>query len=261
VLVGVDDATGRAFARVVFFGAFSAAVDFGELVERVPSRSVLIDIAPLAKAAPDDIMETAFAGSVGPVAREELRPRASNHDEFERRMSELLRAIYRRHRTELAKSTADSFNGLRTFRQDEREQKAFALLEPIRQVFLNLMQTAIPLVLEHVSGLDDDLRSALERHIEADPSNESGLSVTALATVNRLHIAFSRQLVRDLESAMISDIDVAALFWGEHGVGLATIELLAVAGPAFGVVDVDGLRETFVAARREYVAKTVAATP
>src|ERR1019366_3173693 len=68
VVVGLDAATGVAYGRISLFSALHFATIFGA-VPISTSKSVCVDIDPLAEHPPDDIVESRRASAMAPVSR------------------------------------------------------------------------------------------------------------------------------------------------------------------------------------------------
>jgi hypothetical protein len=258
VLVGVDSAKGRAFGRVSFFGTFDVAVDFGALVNRVPSATVVVDIRPLVEDARGnkDVAVQRFDGAIGIVAADELEPRDVG-GEIHRRLGVLLGAIEERQRRAWVEDAAHALNLIRDLPDPERETAVLGILEPHRQVFFNLVKTSVRLLTKawvQAAGPHPEAfaaeRELLQRHIAADPGSDSGITPTALATLNRVYIAVCEQIAKELGSGPTTARALGSLFFGELGVVFASMEVLSVAGPAFESFDVVGMREKFEMARR-----------
>jgi hypothetical protein len=228
VVVGLDAATGVAYGRISLFSALHFATIFGA-VPISTSKSVCVDIDPLAEHPPDDIVESRRASAMAPVSR----PTDLTDKLFEPlsdgRAQQLLNKLMSRIASrELARGAEVIQKKLRDAGQMnvlEREALFNAVIRAEAQRILNLLR--------HVATrlkavFPAELSPLIDKLVAFDATAPSGLSQEALVCVRMAQSLLAAQMMDDYGKGILTNERIVMLIGGEAG---AAVVGRAIADP------------------------------
>jgi hypothetical protein len=232
VTVGVDASDGQIFGRFSLFSAIHFGMCFGSASTAIASKTVTIDINPLAMYPPEDIMKTEMPVASARVARPK-EPTAGLSAAINGKTQEAvftglisrmeeyaLRQTAKKMHVELAAySSMSSVEGDDLLGRviDGQAQRAWNLAN---WVILNLKQS-LPDPMQAFMG------PILDRLVARDPTASNGLSDTATATLQLAKAALVAQLRTDIKAGVLTERRIEELMG--KGPGAAVVgELVLV---------------------------------
>lgn len=232
VTVGVDGADGQIFGRFSLFSSIHFAMYFGTASSPTKTKTVTIDIDPMAAHPPNDIKMTKSARAIARVSRPSVPTdglkAAISSKEQEEVLSDLLLRIERHSLSKSAKqmhAELASYSSLPPIAGDELLRR---IVDGQSQRVWNLAKW----VLEHfksklpASALQL-LGPVIDSMLAHDPSSPNGLSITANATLEIAKGALIAQMREDVRAGRLDERRIAALM-GE-GAGAAVVGELVLA--------------------------------
>lgn len=232
VTVGVDAADGQIFGRFSLFSSIHFAMYFGMASSPPATKTVTIDIDPMAAHPPNDIKRTETPSAVARVSRPDVPTAgleaAINSKTQERVFSDLLRRIEEHSLAKLAKemhvklaaySTMSSIDGDELLLQvvDEQSQRVLNLVKWV----LEDCKSRLPAPVIPILG------PVIDSMIAHDQRSLNGLSAMANATLELAKSALIAQMREDIKAARLDERRIAALM-GEGG-GAAVVGELVLA--------------------------------
>lgn len=225
VVVGLDRDSGTAYARIAFFSTLEFAILFGPVA--VPeSRSVITDIDPLARAAPNDIVTWSE-----PAARSTVRKSADSGSSLadaiasgraEQLIGDLMRRIEDDERHEAAGSLLGKIAATAALASGERHQRIAAIVEAEAQRVFRLMRLVGEEFRENArQPLEIHLADLFDAAVALDPAAANGLSAQATASLALASDALARQIAEEFEANILDQDRLAMLIGG--GPGAATV--------------------------------------
>lgn len=232
VTVGVDASDGQIFGRFSLFSSINFGMCFGTASKPIASRTVTIDIDPLAEHPPDDINKTESAlasarvawpttPTAGLAAAISGKTQEAIFSDLIRRMEEhSLRKAAKKMHTELA-----LFSSLSSVEADELLCR---VVDRQAQRVWNLVNYVIPNFKPHLpKGTGVVIGPLLDMLIARDPNSPNGLSDTASAILETAKSALIAQMRADIKAGVLDERRIEELL-GE-GPGAAVVGELVLA--------------------------------
>lgn len=226
VTVGVDAADGQIFGRFSLFSAIHFGMCFGTASSPAMTKTVTIDINPMAAHPPNDIKKTETASALARVTRPAvstagLEAAVSNKTQ-EGVFSDLLRRIEERSLAQLAKEMHAELAAYSSMSPIEGDELLRLVVDRRSQRVLNLTKWVL-------EGFKSQLSAAtllrlgpmIDSMVAHDPSSPNGLSAMANATLELAKSALLAQMREDIIGGRLDERRIIALM-GE-GVGAAVI--------------------------------------
>lgn len=226
VTVGVDATDGQIFGRFSLFSAIHFGMCFGTASSWAATKTVTIDINPMAAHPPDDIKKTESASAIARVSRP-AAPTAGLNTAISSKtqegvFSDLLRRIGARSLEKSAKAM-------------HSELAAYSSLSPVDggELLRRVVDGQSQRVLNLVKWMLEDFKSSLpapaltifgpmiDSMVAHDPSSLNGLSVMANAMLEIAKGALIDQMREDIKTGCLDEHRIAALI-GE-GAGAAVV--------------------------------------
>jgi hypothetical protein len=199
VVIGLDAASGSAYARISLFSALHFAVLFGQ-VPVAEAGTAVVDIDPLAQSPPKDIVERREPGPVAIVTRptvmtESLQDTISS-GRAERAFGDLLRRIADRNAAIASAAILERIKDAAQLDDAARAKLFSDVLDGESQRILNVMRY----VIEGLKKQDPKMQRmapALDRLVASDPSAANGLSEGATSALELARTALVAQMLLD----------------------------------------------------------------
>ncbi|MEO3711500.1 hypothetical protein [Roseateles flavus] len=226
VTVGVDASDGQIFGRLSLFSSIHFGMRFGTASAGAETKTVTVDIDPMAARPPNDIKKVESASAIARVAVPKqptagLAAAISNGSQ-DGVFSELLRKIEARSLGKAAAKMHAELAAYSTLAEFEGEQLISRVLEGQAQRVLNIAKWVLQnfkatLPAEVLPGLQPTI-DAMTAH---DPSSTNGLTPMASATLALAIGALAAQLREDIKAGRLDEHRIAELM-GE-GPGAAVV--------------------------------------
>lgn len=226
VTVGVDASDGQIFGRLSLFSSIHFGMHFGTASAGTATKTVTVDIDPMAAHPPNDIKKVESASAIARVAAP-AQPTAGlaaaiSSGSQETVFTDLMRKIEAH---SLAKAAAKMHTELAAYSalsEFEGEQLVNRLIDGQAQRVLNMAKWVLQ---DFKPRLPAELLPALGSMIEAmtarDPSSTNGLSAMANATLALAKGALAAQMREDIKACRLDERRIAELM-GE-GPGAAVV--------------------------------------
>jgi hypothetical protein len=232
VTVGVDAADGQIFGRFSLFSSIHFGMCFGTASSPAATKTVTIDIDPMAAHPPHDIKKTESASALARVSRPGVPTAglkgAISSKTQEGVFSDLLRRIGER---SLAKSAKEmhaelaAYSSMSPFEGDELLRRA---VDGQSQRVLNLVKWVLEgFKSEFPAPVLPIFGPIIDSMVAHDPNSPNGLSAMANATLELAKGALIAQMREDIKAGKLDERRIAALL-GE-GAGAAVIGELVLA--------------------------------
>lgn len=231
VTVGVDASDGQIYGRLSLFSSLHFSMIFGFTLDAHESRSVTIDIDPLANHPPDDVVKTARGDALTRVVRPQSQTaglaRAVANDDASRWFDDLLKRMIDHSLAMTAGEMAAELTKVPNAPREEAERNIRAILEPRSQRVFNLMQW-------FVNNFKNSPQSqpfrpnwpTLDALIERDPASPNGLSSTAAAALVLAKEALLAAMVEDHRNGRLDSRRFAELMGEGPGVVIVGAAIL-----------------------------------
>ncbi|PKO28021.1 MAG: hypothetical protein CVU32_01680 [Betaproteobacteria bacterium HGW-Betaproteobacteria-5] len=232
VTVGVDASDGQIFGRFSLFSSIHFGMHFGTVSAGAATKSVTVDIDPMAAHTPNDIKKVESASAIARVAvpaqpTEGLAAAISSGSQAVV-FTDLMRKIEAH---SLAKSAAKMHSELTaysTLSEFEGEQLVDRLIDGQAQRVLNMAKWVLQ---GFKSRLPAELLPALGPMIDAmtayDPSSTNGLSSMANATLALAKGALAAQMREDIKAGRLDERRIAELMGDGPGAAVVGQAILA----------------------------------
>jgi hypothetical protein len=231
VTVGVDSVDGLIFGRMSFFSSLHFSMIFGVAPNVISSKSITIDIDPLAEHPPEDIVKNpsddAIARVTRPVSKTAGLAKAISNDKASRMFDNLLRRMSDFSLSKTAgEMSAELAIALNTTPSDVAAGLA-AIIEPRAQRVLNLTRWVVDDFKMSSHGLS--LRRSwpkLDALIELDAAAANGLSASATASLQVAKDALLAAMIKDHGDGRLTKRRFAELISGTPGAAIIAAAIL-----------------------------------
>lgn len=239
VMVGVDAADGLVHGRISFFSSLHFSIIFGGAPDDVATKSVTIDIDPLAEHPPMDILKTERAEVVARVSKPASQTaglaNAIVGNDPERIFADLLQRMTDHSLAKTAGEMSRELTKAASLSRENAELHIAAVLEKRSQRVWNLARWFV----EHFkkSAQGESLRPMwpkLDALVEHDAASANGLSPAATQSLELAKKALLAEMVKDYWGGRLDERRLAALLGEGPGaaiVGGAIIEPLVLSLP------------------------------
>ncbi len=226
VTVGVDASDGQIFGRFSLFSWIHFGMRFGTVSASVATKTVTVDIDPMAEHPPNDIKKVESSSAIARVAAP-AQPTAAlaaaiSNKSQEGAFTDLMRRIDTHSLAKAAAKMHLELAAYSTLSEFEGEQLINRVIDGQAQRVLNIAKW----VLQNLKrGLPAQLLPAFEPIIDAmtshDPSSSNGLSPMANATLELAKGGLAAQMREDIKAGRLDERRLAELM-GE-GPGAAAV--------------------------------------
>ena len=226
VTVGVDASDGQIFGRLSLFSSIHFGMRFGTARAGVPTKTVTVDIDPMAEHPPNDIKKVESASAIARVAAP-VHPTAGlaaaiSSGSQEAVFTDLMRKIEAHSLTKSASKMHAELAAYSTQSELEGEQLVNRLIDGQAQRVLNMAKWVLQ---GFKPRLPPELLPVLGPAIDAmtahDPNATNGLSSMASSTLALAKGALAAQMQEDIKAGRLDERRIAELM-GE-GPGAAVI--------------------------------------
>lgn len=226
VTVGVDASDGQIFGRFSLFSSIHFSMFFGTASAGVATKTVTVDIDPMAAHPPNDIKKVESAAAIARVAvpaqRTASLAAAISSGSQEAVFTNLMRRIEAHSLTKTATNMHTELAAYSTMSESEGEQLVNRLIDGQAQRVLNMTKW---LLQNFKRRLPTELLPALGPMINAmtahDPNSNNGLSPMANATLALAKRALAAQMLEDIKAGRLNVRRISELI-GE-GAGAAVV--------------------------------------
>lgn len=222
VTVGVNAADGQIFGRFSLFSSIHFGMYFGTASSPTATKTVIIDIDPMAAHPPNDIKKTESTSALARVSRPSV-PTASlktaiSSKTQERVFSDLLRRIEERSLAKSAKEMHAELVAYYSMSPVEGDELLRRVVDGQSQRVLNLFKW----VLEDLKSTlpVPDLRifsPIIDSMVAHDPSSPNGLSVMANATLELAKGGLIAQMRKDIKAGHLDECRIETLLGERAG--------------------------------------------
>lgn len=226
VTVGVDAADGQIFGRFSLFSSMHFSMCFGKDVSPTETKTVTIDIDPMAAHPPNDIKKTELNSALARVLRPSMPTvglkSAISSKAQERVFYDLLRRISKHSLAKSAKEMHVELAAYSSMSPIEGDELLCRVLNKQSQRVLNLLKWVLedfkseftPSTLPIIAPIIDSM-------VAHDPSSANGLSVMANVTLELAKSALIAQMREDIKAGCLDELRIAALL--EERVGAVVV--------------------------------------
>jgi hypothetical protein len=233
IIVGINDADHTAYARVSLFSTLNFAIIFGTVPSQ-PSHSVMVDIDPLAKSPPKDIIECPFDFAKGVVVRPAVQTESLKNAIHEGKAASLVSDLMRRLTDYERKLAAERILAKLSNAAELDETARYALFASIidaeSQRVLHLMDHFVSEFRQSKEGkLLPSLIAQLDKLVERDATQPNGLSEATTKSLATAKKALVSKMQVDFSSGALTLDRIEMLIGGGQGlciVGRALTESL-----------------------------------
>lgn len=220
IVLCADTDTGRGVAYVSFFSALGFVADFGALPV-LKTETIVVDIDPLAAAAPADLVESRHDRVLCPV-----EVRATDDDflaNLRGAVDGLLNRVYDYWWEQTESELLPAINAHSDLSRPARIEKVLEELRDHRQRVLNLLSSAIQNAARGIEEASEGalpgetaktLAQRLRMLCAADADRASGLSVQAEGMVARVTVCLANEIAARLGDHALSGAELRSLLEG-----------------------------------------------
>jgi hypothetical protein len=232
VTVGIDAADGQIFGRFSLFSSIHFSMCFGKAISPTETKTVTIDIDPMAAHPPNDIKKTESIAALARVSRPsvptaELKSTISSKAQ-ERVLSNLLQRIGERSLATSAKEMHADLVAYPSMSPAEGDELLRRLVDGQSQRVWNLatwvlkdFKSKLPAPTVPIFG------PMIDSMVAHDPSAPNGLSVMANATLELAKDALIAQMREDVRAGRLDERRLAALMGEDAGAAVVGKLVLA----------------------------------
>ncbi|WP_392416512.1 hypothetical protein [Delftia sp. WSY_7] len=226
VVVGVDAADGQIFGRFSLFSSIHFGMRFGAASAGAVTKTVTVDIDPMAAHPPNDIKKVESATAIARVAVPE-QPTASlaaaiSSTSQESVLSDLLRKIEAHSLGKAASKVHAELAGYSALSEFEAEDLLARVIDGQAQRVLNVAKYVLKNFKPHLpAALLPILGPMIDAMTIHDPNSANGLSTKATETLELAKGALASQMREDIKAGRLDERRIAELL-GE-GPGAAVI--------------------------------------
>lgn len=231
VTVGVDASDGLIYGRFSLFSSLHFSMFFGIAPDARDSRSVTIDIDPLAEYPPNDIAKIKRDDALMRVARPQSQTaglaRAIASDDASGLFDDLLKRMTDHSLAKTAREMADELAKSSNAPREEVARRIRAILEARSQRVFNLMQWFINHFKRSQQGKSiQALWPTFDALIELDPTSANGLSPMAAASLLLAKEALLAAMIEDHWSGRLDERRFAELMGEGPGAAIVGAAIL-----------------------------------
>lgn len=232
VTVGVDALDGQIFGRFALFSSLHFSVLFGKASAGVVSRTVTVDIDPMAAHPPNDIAKTEVAEATARVTRPGEATASLATAIADKSQAAVFNDLFQRIQAHSLSKTAEAIHTALaiypTLSEFEGDQLLARVIDGQAQRILNMTT----FVLERFKAtLPSDLPSAFGAGIDGmtayDPSSSNGLSTMATAILELAKGALISQMRDDLKNNLLDRRRIEQLMGEGPGAAVVGAAVLA----------------------------------
>lgn len=239
VTVGVDAADGQIFGRFSLFSSIHFGMQFGKASAGAATRTVTVDIDPMAAHPPNDIRKIESASAIARVATPAQSTAslagAISSGSQEAVFTELISKIEARSSDKFAAKMCAELAVYSTLSDFEAEQLIDHLIDGQAQRVLNMVKWVLQSFKPQIPPeLLPTLGSAIDAMTAHDPSSANGLSPTASATLALAKGALAAQMREDIKAGRLDERRIAELMGEGPGAAVVGRAILAPIAQALG---------------------------
>lgn len=226
VVVGVDAADGQIFGRFSLFSSIHFGMRFGAASAGAATKTVTVDIDPMAAHPPNDIKKVESATAIARVAFP-AQPTASlaaaiSSKSQEGVFSELLRKIEAHSLGKAAAKVHAELAGYSALSEFEAEDLLARVIDGQAQRVLNVAKYVLENFKPHLPAtLLPTLGPMIDAMTTHDPNSANGLSTKATETLELAKGALAAQMREDIKAGRLDERRIAELL--DEGPGAAVI--------------------------------------
>lgn len=226
VTVGIDATDGQIFGRFSLFSSIHFGMCFGTTSNRSETRTVTIDIDPMAAHPPNDIRKIESATAIARVSR----PRHPTHGlataikskTQEAVFTDLMRRISRHSLAKVAEKMHRELAEYSSLPITDRDQLIMRVLDGQAQRIMNIARYVLQeLKTRFPSAVLPTLGPIFDSMLAADPRSSNGLSPMASMTLQLAKSALAAQIQNDIQAGKLTENRLVQLM-GE-GPGAAVV--------------------------------------
>ena len=227
VTVGIDSSDGLIYGRISFFSTLHFAMIFGVTTDPVVTKTVTIDIDPLAEHPPNDIKRTEHQKAIARVSRPASQTaelaNASNGGIGEKIVSDLVRRLIDHGLNRTAEDMHAELGKAAGLPPEERKALFSKVLGVRSQRVWNVMQyvTEGLLASQGAKQLPHSISQKLKANVAYDPTSPNGLSQEATNSFELAQQALLEQMLKDDDNGIL-DVRRLLELMGE-GTGAAIV--------------------------------------
>ncbi|MFA6063724.1 MAG: hypothetical protein WC736_14135 [Gallionella sp.] len=226
VTVGIDSSDGLIYGRISFFSTLHFAMIFGVTTDPVVTKTVTIDIDPLAEHPPNDIKRTEHQKAIARVSRPASQTaelaNAINSGTGEKIVSDLVRRLIDHGLKRTAEEMHAELGKAASLAPEERKAFFSRVLEVRSQRVWNVMQyvTEGLLASQGAKLLPHSISQKFKDMVAYNPTSSNGLSQEATNSFEFAHKALLEQMLKDDDNGILDVRRLSALMGEGLGAGL-----------------------------------------
>lgn len=226
VTVGIDSSDGLIYGRISFFSTLHFAMIFGNTTESIITKTVTIDIDPLAEHPPNDIKKSeqpmAIARVSRPVSQSAELTHSAHSGDGEKQFSELMRRLIDHELNRTAEEMHAELRKAVSLAPEERKVFFSKVLGVRSQRVWNIVRFVIEgfLASPEAKLIPHPISQKLKAMVTFDSTSSNGLSQAATNTVELAHQALLEQMLKDDDNEILDVRRLSELMGEGPGAGI-----------------------------------------
>lgn len=226
VTVGVDSSDGLIYGRISFFSTLHFSMIFGMATDVVDTKTITIDIDPMANHPPNDIQKseqpTAVFRVCRPLSQTAGLAIAITNGDGEKMISDLMQRLSDFDLKRTAEDMHEELKKVVNLTPEERHALFSSVLEKRSQRLWNMARNSISMFKATLQGeMAQQLSPKLDALVSFDPTSSNGLSAMASRSFELAFKAMLTQMLKDHNNGKLDVQRLSDLM--RDGAGVAVI--------------------------------------